>query len=456
MKRKTLIIISLCMILSIILVVPSGVNSVVAAGAENKAAGSFSEKAEEIDQLIREAREQYLEEDYTRLSEPVKYRILWIGFTHVKYNEFDFQMTDFDKKYLEAAALNFEKSVEQIVDHNLDIEIDLHFVDTIKDLTLDSDEYWLYLKQETVQNEIDQFCNDTYYDTVLTTIQTDGEENDNRNMHISGYGELEVILGLKTAGLESEMGYSTFNLGEPAPGTYPLDDPEIPSLYVTVVAIHEWMHQLEYMGEMLDIEYPSTHAYEGPETFPGYQEYVQDLNDYDYLEFYRPVLQGKLPYTGDGKLKHVGMYPKMWKLIRRDVLNQGTFTITNPDGKYLALNAEGTGLTLSDTECRWFILYGLEGNYIFVPEQDRELRMDLAEGWDKEGNPVHLYIRNPDYRDAQRWKIKENADQTYCICTAYSSGRALTFSDPLDDPTIQTIAGIPEKTQKWTITRLER
>ena len=456
MKRKVLIIISLCMILTMILVVPSGVNSLVAAGAENKTAGSFSEKAEEIDQLIREARAQYLKEDYTRLSEPVKYRILWIGFTHVKYGDFDFQMTDIDKEYLDVAALNFEKSVEQIVDHNLDIEIDLHFVDTIKDLTMDSDEYWLFLKQETVQSEIDRFCKNTYYDTVFTTVQTAGKENDARNMRVPEYGELDVIQGLKTAGLESEMGYSTFNLGEPDPGTYPLDDPEIPSLYVTVVAMHEWMHQLEYMGEMLDIEYPSTHAYEGPETFPGYQEYVQDLNDYDYLEFYRPVLQGKLPYTGDGKLKHVGMYPKMWKLIRRDVLNQGTFTITNPDGKYLALNAEGTGLTLSDTECRWFILYGLEGNYIFVPEQDRELRMDLAEGWDKEGNPVHLYIRNPDYRDAQRWKIKENADQTYCICTAYSSGRALTFSDPLDDPTIQTIAGIPEKTQKWTITKLER
>ena len=100
MKRKALIIISLCMILTMILVVPSGVNSLVAAGAENKAAGSFSEKSEEIDQLIREAREQYLEEDYTRLSEPVKYRILWIGFTHVKYGDFDFQMTDFDKEYL--------------------------------------------------------------------------------------------------------------------------------------------------------------------------------------------------------------------------------------------------------------------------------------------------------------------------------------------------------------------
>ena len=156
MKRKVLIIISLCMILTMIPVVVSGVNSLVEAGAENKAAGSFSEKSEEIDQLIREAREQYLEEDYTRLSEPVKYRILWIGFTHVKYGDFDFQMTDFDKEYLEAAALNFEKSVEQIVDHNLDIEIDLHFVDTIKDLTMDSDEYWLYLNQETVQKYLNR------------------------------------------------------------------------------------------------------------------------------------------------------------------------------------------------------------------------------------------------------------------------------------------------------------
>ena len=455
MKRKALTIISLCLILSMIPIVLSGADRVAAASVDNKEAGSFPEKAEEIDQLIREARTQYLEEDYTRLTEPVKYKILWIGFTHVRYDDFDFQMTDFDKEYLEAAVLNFEKSVERIVDHNLDIEIDLFFVDTIKDLTLEEDEYWLFLKQETVQSEIDRFCKNTYYDTVLTTVQTDGEENDARNMHVPEYGDLDVILGLETAGLESEMGYSTFNLGVPASGTYPLDDPEIPSLYVTVVAIHEWMHQLEYMGEMLDIEYPSTHAYEGPETFPGYQEYVQDLNDYDYMEFYRLVLQGKLPYTGDEELKHVGMYPKMWKLVRRDVLNQGSFTITTPDGKYLALNADGTGLTLSETESRWFILYGFAGNYIFIPEKDRELRMDLSEGWDEEGNPVHLFIRNPDYRDAQRWKIKENADKTYCICTAYSSGRALTFSDPLDDPTIQTIVGTPEKTQKWVITRLE-
>ena len=98
MKRKALTIISLCLILSMIPIVLSGADRVAAASVDNKEAGSFSEKAEEIDQLIREAREQYLEEDYTRLSEPVKYRILWIGFTHVRYDDFDFQMTDFDKE----------------------------------------------------------------------------------------------------------------------------------------------------------------------------------------------------------------------------------------------------------------------------------------------------------------------------------------------------------------------
>ena len=69
------------------------------------------------------------------------------------------------------------------------------------------------------------------------------------------------MLGVETAGLESPMGYSAFDLTEPKAGTYPLEDPEVPSLYATAVAVHEWMHQLEYLGTMLGIEYPSTHAY---------------------------------------------------------------------------------------------------------------------------------------------------------------------------------------------------
>ncbi|MCR4586313.1 MAG: hypothetical protein K5686_11395 [Lachnospiraceae bacterium] len=45
-----------------------------------------------------------------RLYAPVKYNVLWLGFTHVTYNDLDFRMTDFDREYLEAVALNYEKS----------------------------------------------------------------------------------------------------------------------------------------------------------------------------------------------------------------------------------------------------------------------------------------------------------------------------------------------------------
>ena len=67
----------------------------------------FAALAENTDRLVKEAIDQVNAGDYTPLSEPVKYNVLWLGYTHVTYGELDFQMTDFDKKYLQAVAINF-------------------------------------------------------------------------------------------------------------------------------------------------------------------------------------------------------------------------------------------------------------------------------------------------------------------------------------------------------------
>ncbi len=409
---------------------------------------------DEASALIREARNGFLKEERTPLNPPVVYRILWIGYTHVRYNSLDFRMTDFDREYLSSVALNFEKYVEKITDRSLDVVIDLKLVDREVRLTREPGEDWLFLARETVQQDIDRFMkeNADRYDTVLTTVQTQGKANQDRNRGKAGFGVNNVMLGLKTHGLENDIGYSTFDLGEPASGTYPLRNPEVPSLYATAVAVHEWLHQLEYLGELLGIDYPNTHAYMGPPEFPGYKKIINGRNNYDFFEFYAQVLTGRVPYTGKGGTQYLGMYPLMWKLTKRTALNYGTYTIRTgkDDGKYLA--ASGSKIVLSNSPYYWNLRYDGENAVIISSASSPGLRIDLDNAWDSEGNTVKM---NPysGYFEAQRWILVRNNDGSYRICTAYSSRRAISLSKDGKKATIQQ-AGNGDF-QRWYITKTD-
>ena len=76
--------------------------------AEPEPEFSFEALARKFDENKSKAKAQYDNEDYTNLAEPVKYNILWLGYTHVTYGDLDFQMTDFDRDYLQAVTKNFE------------------------------------------------------------------------------------------------------------------------------------------------------------------------------------------------------------------------------------------------------------------------------------------------------------------------------------------------------------
>lgn len=409
----------------------------------------FNSVESDLAQMIREAVEQYNKEDYTPLDEPVKYYVLWLGFTHVTFGDLDFQMTDFDRDYLQAVTLNYEKTVESISGHNVDITVYLHFVDETVPLTQYPGQDWLYLDRNTVMPYINHYMEGREIDTVLTTVQTAGEENRARNEEKDGYGVHDVILGLKTDGIESPIGYSTFNLVTPAAGTYPLENPEIPSLYATAVAVHEWMHQLEHLKKVLGVEYPDTHAYMGPESYPGYQKYIADLNDYDFFEFYKLVLSGRCPYTGNGSVKHVGMYPKMWPLIKRNITQLGYFTIKAADGSGYLTGQEGdVSLTLSDQACVWDIRYSGNGHFILSPKELPNVRIDLGNAWDSEGNTIGLW-HYTGYDDAQSWYLSLNADGTYSIKTPYPSGRVVTAKK--GEKALLCTLGATEGVQKWII-----
>ena len=403
--------------------------------------------------LIKKAIEEYENEDHTPLEDPATYRLLWLGYTHVTFGELDFQMTDFDRDYLISVAQNFEVVVENYADHSVDIQVDLFFVDTVTSLTKVDDDDWLYLAQETVQSDIDRYRELQHYDTVLTTVQTEGDANYQRNRDKSGYDVNYVMLGLETAGISSGCGYSTFDLGEPITGTYPLENPEIPSLYATAVAVHEWMHQLEDLGWMLGIEYPNTHAYMGAPEFPGYQAYSADKNNYDFFEFYELVLMGELPYTDeDGNVKHVGMYPTMWRLIQSNTTTSGTYTIQTVDGNYLAGREKDQLLTISRDEYLWTITAIGDDRFILSPVDIPDWRIDLDNALDEEGNTVKLWY-DTGYLDAQSWRLIMNEDGTFYIQTPYKSGRVITVRYEGAIATLNEIDNDAYE-QKWIVSKI--
>ena len=440
---------SLCAVLCLALL--------IAAAIPPASANSPVFYVDQTEGVITEAKAQFRAGDRTPEYPPIPYRILWIGYTHVRYNSLDFRMTTFDREYLRAVTLNFEKYVEKVTSRTLDIRIDLFFTDREVYLTKVDDDDWLYLTRDTAMPEIEYYVDQSLlgYDTVLTTVQTGGEANRKRNEGKRGYGVNYVMLGVETHGIESDRGYSTFDLGEPFDGTYPLKDPEVPSLFATAVAVHEWLHQLEYLGSLLGIEYPSTHAYMGPPEFPGYKKIVADKNNYDFFEFYEQVLKGTVPYRGGNGVQYVGMYPRMWKLAKRASMNYGTFAITNARGEYLAVGPDKSRLTLSKTRFLWTLRYAGNRAVIISPRSMPSLRLDLDNGWDNEDNTVKV-MYDTGWLDAQRWVVTENSDGSFCIRTFFPSRRALSVSGVGGGASIRGMgAGGPDASQRWYFTLVD-
>ena len=323
-------------------------------------------------------------------------------------------MTEADREYLRAVRNNFILYVENITNHCLKVEIDLYFIDDVTPLTRWEGDDWLYLKRDTVLGKVREYDEKKTggYDTVITFVETEGAGNESRNRNKPGYGVHYVMLGLMTHGLRDDIGYSTVSLGQPDPQYYPQPDPAAPTLMGTAVAVHEWLHQLEYLGEVMGVEYPNTHAYTGE--YPGYRKYLHNEKQFDQFEFYSLVLQGKLPYTKDGKTRLVGMYPRMWKLAKRNALNLGKYYIGNGKGMYLTPGNVEPYVILSEFKIPWLLRYGPDGRVIIHPWQPPYLpedwRLDLDNAYDADGTWVKI-IYNTGWLDAQSWYLTKNSEE---------------------------------------------
>lgn len=145
------------------------------------------------------------------------------------------------------------------------------------------------------------------------------------------------------------------------------------------------------------------------------------------------------------------MYPKMWRLIKRDVLNIGYITIKSSNGDfYLTGQEKEPFVTTVDKVMKWEIHYGGTKGYILISEVQPQKQLTLSNAWDQEGNYLHIFQHNPNYPEAQLWQFTKNADGTYCIRTAYSSRRAVTVEKPGATAVIKS-AETPSSKQKWMI-----
>ena len=397
----------------------------------------FALLADEFDKLLTDARIQYLKEDYSALPRSVQYRMLWLAYKSTNCNGIHYDMDDFDAQYVTTVAKNFKRVVEQYADGNIDIEIDLQFLEREVNLTQLREGIWC-LSYEAIQPDIQQKMLNRDYDSIISAVQLGNFPN--------------RIGGICLNSLNSFIGYSTFNLKRPYKDSWPLKDLRIPSLYGTALAVHEWLHQFEYLGPLIGIEFPPIHSFIGEPDYKGYQRFNSYENSYDYFEFYRLLIAGKLPLTRDGKTRNVGMFPRMWNLIQRNALNVGYFTIQDADsGEYLIVDKEMQTITKGPKPCVWFIRYGGYRGFILIPEKANDKRMDLNNASDKEGQTVKLW-RPTKFYNAQRWRIISTDNASCKIRTACESGRVLTVDTAGKPATIQNGEGII-KGQRWTFIR---
>jgi len=389
-------------------------------------------------ELLQNARIQALAEDREPLFAPAIQKILFVACTNTSLGGTLHVMDDLQKQFFKDVVKNFKEVVELWSNHNVIIETDILFIE--RNVVI-PDENPTYLTQASIQAELNVHAPVCAYDGILVTAASSMPGS--------------VYLGAKTAGYENLYGYAWFKLviptGSAVPPTsysYVMPKADEAPFLSTHVAIHEWLHQLEFLGNLLNYSFPDVHSSAGPPEFPEYVKYTVDPV-WDFAAFYRNLIQGKIQYTSEGKTRNIGMFPLMWHITPRFLYSNAIYIINEANGLYLTYSDNITGY--SSTPFPWYIRYNSDDKYMIYSPEGRCL--DISNAWNLEGNAVNIHYVNVAYPQAQNFRISQNKDGTYKITTTFeSNNRALQRNTGSTHPTGTTInADNGSADQKWRI-----
>lgn len=395
-----------------------------------------TEKTEDIQNLIDQAKEQAENEDYTNLDAPAPFKVLFLAYQSVKYNGVTYTMTTAQKNYLNLVARNFEASVEKFANNNVNIDITVFFVSGTTDIstkynsdgsagpfTITLGDAKAALSERNVLGT---------YDSVLCTSGFTGSS----------------VLGMTYDAIHNGYGYSYINLGT----VTSIPNLSRPTALGTQVAIHEWLHQLESFRVWLEIDYPDTHAYQGGDKYKDYENYTVDP-EIEWASYYKDVLSAKVLYKGS---KHIGMYPKMWRVTPRAMM-AGTFCIKNAgSGQYLKLADDKNKLNqtafIQESSIKWILYYRKNNSFTIINKE--KYRFDVLNANNQNGTYINAGATSGVVK-AQTWNIQTNDDGTYTIYTMLDGMRRCIQigTESTARPVLYTPNG--SDSQKWLFEQMD-
>lgn len=430
--KKTLRILSfiLCfsmMVTTFVTIVPSATSSNETTNNIDNSA--FMTNINKINHLYKDAKNQIIEEDYTPLKDPVTYKVLWIGFNNVHYENKNYNMNATLRKRFEDGATIYKFHTEDASNNNIKIESTFHYEDKVLNLSSKGER-----KQSISPDEINYLLKEIAprgkYDAIMVT---------------AAIGEANAHLGLSY----SYLNYSFM----PIDHRVLTDEKEVksPEQIVGEIYIHEWLHSLERtfsdVYKSIDLEYPGTH-------WPIEREEFHKYSGPNLLTYYKKVLSGKLEYKG----RHIGIFPYMWKLSPR---------VRALDSIYLKNSASNEFLTISDPSTwsdlhhpviqkelteytqRWHITPLNDNEYAFISTD-----MSTAYGYGlniynsrvEENRDIEVWSRSTHF--SHTWSFVENNDGTYHIVASENNDLCMEINKN-SSLKLQRYSNKP--TQHWNI-----
>ena len=316
---------------------------------KNKKCGSDNyiiSKMNYIFSLIQKAESEYTSNKVIKKSIPSDYKILFILFRSVTLsgNTFLVEEGSNKEKIFYEAVNNFKYSIENFTNKNV------HIIPTIKivNQNVESTES-KYLQSSNISSILADLAPAGLYDAVITSsgaewgaggVTSTGMLSNNIINNYSFYGYSGCSINTDNDIKNIGKGYDKNN----------------PYLVTTNIFIHEWMHQLENLRNILkpngeNIIYPYTHAYyedyqKNPtkdwmykDKYKWDENYFNDEKKYPHVverrltSFYRAVLACEVEYIPNNH-KKVGMYPEFWKLTPNTIV-LGKFILQDSNSLYM-------------------------------------------------------------------------------------------------------------------------